>query len=201
MKYFNSIILLAIALSYSMRSVAQENPTSDESFYLGKNENNDFNHKQMREEAREKIKLIEKRYNCTILCYPYEHDEVTGLKMLYIKTNECPYNVANGVDNIILTNDKNEIVYVVHALLRHDRELNDDGEVYGLYVVGKDTEGEIEISDLDRINLERLLFQHKSIDFLNCTKIKFHVSAVPHLIPFSPICKTNKEKYQRFFGN
>ena len=151
---------------------------------------------------RANMKEMEQRFNCKILRYPYEFDETTKLKMLYIKTNECPYAVANGVDNIILINESNEMVYVVHALLRHDKKLDDEGKLYGLYVVDKDTEGEIEISDFDFINLQRLLFQYGSIpELLNCTSIKFEVAGVPYLIPFSPITEYNRKKYQRFFRN
>ena len=121
--------------------------------------------------------------------------------MLYINTNESPYNVRNGVDHIILTNEKNEIVYVVKAVMRHDREDSDDDPLYGIYVVGKESEGEIEISDSDYFNLEWLIFQMgKSPEFLNCTSIKCRVAAVPHLIPFSPVSEENRVKCQRFFG-
>jgi hypothetical protein len=46
------------------------------------------------------LKSLERRFQCTIQKYPFGFDETTGLKMLYIKTNESPYNVSNGVDNI-----------------------------------------------------------------------------------------------------
>lgn len=161
--------------------------------------NDSTNLKYKKERAN--MEEMEQRFNCKILRYPFGFDETTGLKMLYIKTNECPYKVANGVDNIILVNENNEIVYVVHALLRHDKKLDDEGKFYGLYVVNKDTEGEIEISEFDCINLQRLLFQYGSIpELINCTNIKFEVAGVPYLIPFSPITEYNRKKYRRFFG-
>lgn len=145
------------------------------------------------------LKAMEQSLQCKIQRYPFGFDETTGLKMLYIKANESPYGVGNGVSHIILTNDKNEVVYVVQAVLRHDREGADDS-LYGLYVVGRDKEGEIEISRFDVIDLERLLFQMgPSPKFVNCTKIKYKVSPLPHLIPFSPVTEENKEKYHRFF--
>ena len=147
------------------------------------------------------MELMERSFHCTIQKYPFGFDETTGLKMLYIKTNESPYTVSNGVDHIILTNEKNEIVYVVKAVMRHDREDSDDDPLYGIYVVGKESEGEIEISDSDYFNLEWLIFQMgKSPEFLNCTSIKCRVAAVPHLIPFSPVSEENRVKCQRFFG-
>lgn len=147
------------------------------------------------------LKSMENSFQCTIQRYPFGFDETTGLKMLYIKTNESPYNVANGVDNIILTNDKNEIVYVVNTVMRHDRDNTDEESLYGLYVIGKDTEGEIEISSSTSMNLKWLLFQMgKSPEFVNCSDIKFRIAAIPHLIPFSPVSEENKDKYHRFFG-
>ena len=69
-------------------------------------------------------------------------------------------------------------------------------------IVGRETEGEIEISYHDYFSLERLIFQMgQSPEFLNCTTIKFRVAAVPHLIPFSPISDENREDCQRFFCN
>lgn len=146
------------------------------------------------------LKSMENSFQCTIQRYPFGFDETTGLKILYIKTNESPYNVANGVDNIILTNDKNEIVYVVNTVMRHDRDNTDEESLYGLYVIGKDTEGEIEISSSTFMNLKWLLFQMgKSPEYVNCSDIKFKVAAIPHLIPFSPVSEENKDKYHRFF--
>lgn len=147
------------------------------------------------------MESMERRFQCKIQKYPFGMDEITGLKMLFIKTNESPYNVSNGVDYVLLTNDKNEVVYVVKSVMRHDKEINDDESRYGLYVVGRETEGEIEISYHDYFSLERLIFQMgQSPEFLNCTTIKFRVAAVSNLIPFSPISDENREKYQRFFS-
>lgn len=147
------------------------------------------------------LESMEQSFHCTILKYPFGFDETTGLKMLYIQTNESPYNVFNGVDNIILTNDKNEIVYVVNTVMRHDRDNTDEESLYGLYVVGKDTEGEIEISSSTFMNLKWFLFQMgKSPEYVNCSDIKFKVAAIPHLIPFSPVSEENKDKYHRFFS-
>ena len=56
---------------------------------------------------------MEQIYHCTILKYPFGLDETTGLKMLYVKTNESPYSVSNGVDHVILTNEKNEVIAVM----------------------------------------------------------------------------------------
>ncbi len=148
------------------------------------------------------MESMERRFQCRIQKYPFGFDETTGLKMLFIKTNENTYNVSNGVDYVLLTNDKNEVVYVVKSVIRHDKEINNDESLYGLYVVGRETEGEIEISYHDYFSLERLIFQMgQSPEFLNCTTIKFRVAAVPHLIPFSPISDENREDYQRFFSN
>ena len=148
------------------------------------------------------LESMERSFHCTIQKYPYGFDETTGLKMLYIMTDECPYSVSNGVDYVILTNEKNEVVYVVKSVMRHDKENNDDESLYGLYVVGKDTEGEIEISYDDYFSLERLIFQMgQSPEFLNCTTIKFRVSSIAHLIPFSPIHDENRDEYRRFFAN
>lgn len=148
------------------------------------------------------LESMERGFHCTILKYPFGFDETTKLKMLYIKTNESPYAVSNGVDHVILTNEKNEIVYVVEAVMRHDRDVTDDESLYGIYVIGKETEGEIEISYHDYFSLERLIFQMgKSPEFLNCTSIKFRVAAIPHLIPFSPVSEENKDKHHRFFND
>lgn len=148
------------------------------------------------------MESMERRFQCRIQKYPFGFDETTGLKMLFIKTNESPYNVSNGVDYVLLTNDKNEVVYVVKSVMRHDKEINNDESLYGLYVVGREAEGEIEISYHDYFSLERLIFQMgQSPEFLNCTTIKFRVAAVPHLIPFSPISDENREDCQRFFCN
>ena len=147
------------------------------------------------------LESMERGFHCTILKYPFGFDETTKLKMLYIKTNESPYAVSNGVDHVILTNEKNEIVYVVEAVMRHDRDVTDDASLYGIYVIGKETEGEIEITYHDYFSLERLIFQMgKSPEFLNCTSIKFRVAALPNLIPLSPVSEENRIKYQRFFG-
>lgn len=142
--------------------------------------------------------LLERKYNFQILSYSYGFDEETGLKMLFVKVPESPYSVANGVSNVVLTNDKNEIVYVVDALLRHDKDLTDEGSFYGIYVVGKDDEGEIGISDIDNFCLRKLIFQIGSSEYLNCTDIKFSVAGVPELIPFTPITEYKRKKYQRF---
>ena len=77
------------------------------------------------------------------------------MKLLYIMTNESPYNIANCVDNFILTNDKKEIVYVATTVMHHDRDNTDDESLYGLYVIGKDTEGVIEISSSIFMDLEQ----------------------------------------------
>ncbi len=146
---------------------------------------------------------MERGFKCRIKRFPFGFDETSGLKMLFIKTNESPYNVSNGVDNVIMTNDKNDIVYIVKAVMRHDNEINDDS-LYGIYVVGKDSEGEIQISYSDYLNLERLIFQMgKSPEFINCSTIKFRVSAVSHIIPLSSISDESKEEalYKRFFGD
>lgn len=146
------------------------------------------------------LEIMERIFQCTIQKYPFGFDETTGLKIIYIKTNESPYSVSNGVDNIIMTNDKNELVFVVKAVMRHDRENTDEDRLYGLYVIGKDTEGEIEISSHTFTELEWFLFQRgKSPEFLNCSDIKFRVAAIPHLTPFSPVNEENRVKYQRFF--
>ena len=147
------------------------------------------------------LESMERRFQCKIQKYPFGMDEITGLKMLFIKTNESAYIVSNGVAYVLLTNDKNEVVYVVKSVMRHDKEINDDESRYGLYVVGRETEGEIEISYHGYFSLERLIFQMgQSPEFLNCTTIKFRVAAVSNLIPFSPISDENREKYQRFFS-
>ena len=144
------------------------------------------------------MESIEHRYQCTILRYPCGIDETTGLKMLYIKTT--PSTIGNGVDYVVLANEKNEIVWVVKAVMRHDRDITEEQSLYGLYVVGKDTEGEIEISEFDSFHLERLLFQTDKIpEFLNCTNIKFRVAAVPNLIPFVPTSEKHIVQYERFF--
>ena len=146
------------------------------------------------------LESMEQSYHCTILKYPFGFDETTGLKMLYVKTNESPYSVSNGVDHVILTNEKNEVVYVVEAVMRHDRDVTDDDSLYGIYVIGKETEGELEISYSDYYNLEWLIFQMgKTPELLNCTSIKFRVAAVPHFIPFSPVSEENRAKFQKFF--
>ena len=146
------------------------------------------------------IESMECSFHCTIQRYPFGFDETTGLKMLYVKTNESPYNVSNGVDYVILTNEKNEAVYVVKAVMRHDQDIAGDEALYGIYVIGQTVEGELEISYSDFFNLERLIFQMgKSPEFLNCTSIKFRVAAVPHLIPFSPVSEENRVKFQKFF--
>ena len=147
------------------------------------------------------MESMERSFRCTILKYPFGLDETTGLKMLYVKTNESPYNVSNGVDYVILTNENNEVVYVVDTVMRHDRDVAGDESLYGIYVIGKETEGELEISYSDYYNLEWLIFQMgKTPKFLNCTSIKFRVAAVPHFIPFSPVSEENRAKCQRFLG-
>jgi hypothetical protein len=159
-----------------------------------------FNVHAQESEHRKVIANIESVYQCKVLKYPLEVDDITGLKMLYIKSNESPYNVSNGVDFVILINKKNEVVYVVKAVMRHDKDIDDSDCVYGLYVIGKNMEGEIPVSNHDCMNLKMLLFQMgKSPEFLNCTTIKYRVAAVPHLIPFSPVSEENRVNFQRFF--
>ena len=147
------------------------------------------------------LKELEKSHGWVVQRYPFGMDDITGLKILYIKMNDSPYNVKNGVDHVVLINNQNEVVYVVSAVLRHDRDLIKDDYIYGVYVVGNGIEGEIEVSSYDYIQLERLIFQMGTPEFLNCTSIKFRVAAVPHLIPFSPESDENKAKYHRFFGD
>ena len=106
------------------------------------------------------LESMEQIYHCTILKYPFGLDETTGLKMLYVKTNESPYNVSNGVDHVILTNEKNEVVYVVEAVMRHDRDVTDDDSLYGIYVIGNETEGELEISYSDYLVFADLLLTY-----------------------------------------
>ncbi len=147
------------------------------------------------------LESLERGLLCTVQKYPFGFDETTGLKMVYILTNGT-YNVSKGVDNIILTNNRNELVFVVKAVMRHDRGNMDEDSLYGLYVVGKDTEGEIEISSSTFFDLKWFLFQMgKSPEFVNCSDIKFRVAAKPNLIPFSPVNEENRVKYQRFFGS
>ena len=146
------------------------------------------------------LKSIERCFHCKILKYPFGFDETLGLKMVYIRTNECPYNVPNGVDYIVLTNDRNEIVFVVHTVMRHDKDNSDEESLYGIYVIGKDTEGELEISNHTFLELEWFLFQWgKSPEFLNCSDIRYRVASVPHIIPFFPVNEEKRVKYQRFF--
>lgn len=162
--------------------------------------NNDSSYVEYKREVAN-LESMERSFHCTIQRYPFGFDETTGLKMLYIKTNESPYAVSNGVDHVILTNDKNEVVYIVEAVMRHDQDVSDNESLYGIYVIGKETEGEIEISYHDYFCLERLIFQMgKSPEFLNCTSIKFRVAALPHLIPFSSVSEENRIECQRFFG-
>jgi len=185
-----TVIVLIVSTIFSLSLQAQV----DEQL---PNDSNDLESKRELESLRE----LEKSLDCMIMRFPFGYDDVTGLKMLYLKMSDSPYNVKNGVDYVVLINNHNEIVFVVSAVLRHDRDLVEDDYIYGIYVVGNGVEGEIEISSYDYIQLERLIFQMGKPEFLNCTSIKFRVAAVPHLIPFSPICDENKTKYHRFFGD
>lgn len=148
------------------------------------------------------MQLLEQKYRCKIQKFTFGFDETFGLKILYIKTNESPYNVSNGIDHVILTNEKNEIVYVAKAVLRHDKEVDSDESIYGLYVVGKEREGEIEISYHDYYNLTQLLFQNGKLpEFLNCSTIRYQVASVANFIPFRPVSTKNRKLYHRFFSD
>lgn len=82
------------------------------------NDSNDLESKRELESLRE----LEKSLDCMIMRFPFGYDDVTGLKMLYLKMSDSPYNVKNGVDYVVLINNHNEIVFVVSAVLRHDRD-------------------------------------------------------------------------------
>ena len=166
-----------------------------------RNLSNDTAYIEYRREI-ENLKQVEQQYDCIVQQYPYSFDKTTGLKMLYIRTNDSPYNVSNAVDHVILTNEKNEVVYIVKAVMRHDRDLTDESSIYGLYVIGKDIEEEIEISNNEYLELEQLLYQMGRVpEFTNCTDIRMLVTPQYGLIPFSSVSNTNSEKYKRFFVN
>ena len=146
------------------------------------------------------LEAIESRYQCKIQRFPFGFDETTGLKTLYIKCNRSPYHVANGVDYVVLSNKEGEIVYVVKSVMRHDVDDTENNTIYGLYVIGKDVEGEIEVSSSDYRNFERLIFQMGDVpEFVNCSSIKFRVAGVSHLIPFTPISENERQYSKRFF--
>lgn len=146
------------------------------------------------------LEAIEHRYQCKIQRFPFGFDETTGLKMLYLKTNESPHHVANGVDYVVLSNSDGEIVYVVESVMRHDGGDSENDTIYGLYVIGKDVEGEIEVSYPDYRNLERLIFQIGNVpEFVNCSSIKLRVAGVSHLIPLSSISEQERQSPIRFF--
>lgn len=184
-------MLFGLLIAISIKTFAQDGQSS--SIESEVNDSTYITYK--REKANRE--LLEHKLNCRILSYTYGFDEETGYKMLFVKTPECPAGVANGVSNVLLTNEKNEL-YVVHGLLRHDKDLSDEGSFYGIYVCGKDQEGELEASYPHYFSLICLLFQYDKT-FLNCTDIKFSVAGSPDLIPFSPISERNAKKYQRFF--
>ena len=162
---------------------------------------NDSAYNELKKEV-ENLKLLERKYRCKIQKYPFEFDKSTRLKMLFIKTNDSPNHVSNGVDYVVLINDRNELLYVVKSVLRHDKESDDEESLYGVYVVGKDKEGEIELSHQDYYSLRRLIFQiGETPEFLNCTSIRYRVAAQPNLIPFAPVSNENREEFKCLFGD
>lgn len=138
---------------------------------------------------------IEKRYNVVVRNMPLENDEVTGLRMLFVKTNECSCNVDRAVDNVVLVNDSNEVAWVVTHLVRHDV---DDDSFYGICVSNGKQQGELRISYFDELRLKSFLLQYNNIEFINCTKIHFRLEALPIIRPFTAVDDSNKE-ISKFF--
>ena len=152
-----------------------------------------------RKKEHTKMKLIEKDYQFTIQLYPIEFDDITGLKMVYIKGNDREYkNIPNAISHVVFMNADNKVKYVLRSIIRH--VMDNDEECYGAYVVGHDEEGEIQIGEYDYLELRRMLF-HNLAGLENFTSINSRVIDSSEMIPFSPITEYNRKKNQRFFGS
>lgn len=140
---------------------------------------------------------IEMRYNMVVRNMPLEKDEVTGLRMLFVKTNECSCNVDKAVDNVVLVNDSNEVAWVVTHLVRHDV---DDDSFYGICVSNGKQQGELRISYFDELRLRSFLLQYNNQEFVNCSKIRFRLDTLPVVRPFMAV-EDSDEEILKFFGN
>ncbi len=139
---------------------------------------------------------IEMQYNMVVRNMPLENDEVTGLRMLFVKTNECLYTVDKAVDNVVLVNDSNEVVWVVTHLVRHDV---DDDSFYGICVSNGKQQGELRISYFDELRLRSFLLQYNDQEFVNCTNIRFRLDTLPVVRPFMAV-ENSDEEILKFFG-
>lgn len=135
---------------------------------------------------------LEHRLRLTAYNMPHGVDEVSHLKMIFVKTDEFDCEIARAVDHVVLVNDENEVQWVVTTLVRHDIE---DGGFYGVIVTNGLQIGEIMISSGDAFDLLDFLFARESSTLINCSDIRFKVSTFPKLVPFSPA----KQKIPRFF--
>ena len=138
---------------------------------------------------------IEMRYNMLVHNMPLEHDE-NGLRMLFVKTNECRCNVDRAVDNVVLVNDCNEVVWVVTHLVRHDV---DNDSFYGICVSNGKQQGELRISYFDELRLRSFLLQYNDQEFVNCSKIRFRLDTLPVVRPFMAV-EDLDEEIIKFFG-
>ena len=138
------------------------------------------------------LEELERQLSVTVYCMPHEVDDVSHLKMIFVKTDECEYEIARAVDNVILVDKDNKVVWVVKTLVRHDI---DEDEFYGVIVTNGQQIGEIRISDWNSFDLLEFLFARQSSTLINCSDIRFKVLASPNLVPFSP----TKQRIPRFF--
>jgi len=139
------------------------------------------------------LEELERLLGVTVYCMPHEVDEVSGLKLIFVKTDECDCEIARAVDNVILVDKDNKVVWVVKTLVRHD---NEEDDFYGVIVTNGQQSGEIRISDGNSFDLLEFLFARQSSTLINCSDIRFKVSASPNLAPFSP----TKQRIPRFFN-
>ena len=139
---------------------------------------------------------IEMRYNMVVRNMPLENDEVTGLRMLFVKTNECSYTVDRAVNNVVLVNDSNEVVWVVTHLVRHDV---DEDSFYGISVSNGKQQGELKMSYFDELRLRNFLLQYGNQEYINCSVIRYRLTASPALMPFMEVDEIDNSVL-RFFN-
>lgn len=135
---------------------------------------------------------LEHRLRLTVYNMPHNVDEVSGLKLIFVKTDECDCEIARAVDHVILVNEENEVVWVVQALVRHDTE---EGRFFGVRVTNGLQFGELRISEIDALELQNFLFVRGTSPLINCSDIQYKVIATPKLAPFTP----TRQKIPRFF--
>lgn len=152
-----------------------------------------------RRKERANMKLLENNYQVSVQMYTIGFDSITGLKMVYLNNDREYKNIPNAVSHVVFIDSENKVKYVLRSIIRHVLD-NDEKDCYGVYVVGRNEQGEIPIGENQYYELRRMLF-HNMHGLENCTNINSRVLDSSGMIPFSPATEKNKEKYKYFFCN